>query len=209
MSLLLPSVSDLTAHLGLEQAISEQLIDYYGSISSKEELFQWIQQVGIEGSKVDVAADLVADLEERINLVQHKLKFIEEEQKPSVLVLSGVVPLVIEKNNYLKEILEIAGSKLYDIEMAGLGQALNPDIVLIISDHMESLFSQVGGLLSTEEWQSTHAVKKNRVYLINGEHNFMGYGSRIADDLEILAEIIYPHYLTFGGNGETWVQFEL
>ncbi len=206
MSLTLSHVSDIVASLDLSQPLSEKLIEDYDSIASKEDLFQWIQQIGIDAGKIEAAADLVADLEERINLVQHKLKFIGEDQKPAVLVLTGVVPAVIETNDYLKEVLKIAGSKIYS---ANEEEAFNPDILLIISDQMESLFSEVGVLLSMEEWQNTNAIKKNRVYLINGKNNFGSYSSRIAEDVEILAEIIYPQYLTFGGNGESWVQFEV
>src|SRR5690554_543701 len=114
MSLTLPHLSEITARLDLSQPVSEQLADSYYSIASKEDLFQWIQQIGIEGGKIETAADLVADLEERINLVQHKLKFIDEDQKPSVLVLTGVDPAVIATNDYLGEILKITGSREYN-----------------------------------------------------------------------------------------------
>jgi len=206
MSLALSHLTDIVNSLNLSQPLSEQLTDDYGSIVSKEDLFQWIQKIGIDGGKIEAAADLVADLEERINLVQHKLKFINEDQKPSVLVLSGVVPAIIEANEYLGYVLNLAGAKVYK---ANEEEGFNPDILLVISDRMESLFSEVGVLLSMDEWQNTDAIKKNRVYLVNGESNFRGYGSRIADDVEMLAEIIYPQYLTFGGNGESWVQFEI
>lgn len=206
MSLTLSHLSDIIASLDLSHPLSEQLIDGYDLVASKEDLFQWIQQVGIDGGKIDAAADLVADLGERVNLVQHKLKFIGEDLKPSVLVLTGLAPTVIETSDYMKEVLRIAGSRMYKDSEEG---DLNPDILLVISARMESLFSEVGVLLSMEEWQNTNAVKKNRVYLINGENNFGGYSSRIAEDVEILAEIIYPQYLTFGGNGESWVQFEV
>src|SRR5690606_11628642 len=206
MSLTLPLLSDIVSKLDLSQPVSAHLADAYDSVASKEDLFQWVQQVGIDGGKIDVAADLVADLEERINLVQHKLKFIGEDQKPSVLVLSELDPMVVESNDYLEEILKIAGSKVY---AGNEEETFNPDVLLIISDQMEGLFGKVGIFLSMEEWQNANAIKKNRVYLINGENNFSGFSSRIADDVEILAEIIYPQYLTFGGNGESWIQFEV
>ncbi|HUH18023.1 ABC transporter substrate-binding protein [Albibacterium sp.] len=206
MSLTLPLLSDIVSKLDLSQPVSAHLADAYDSVASKEDLFQWVQQVGIDGGKIDVAADLVADLEERINLVQHKLKFIGEDQKPSVLVLSELDPMVVESNDYLEEILKIAGSKFY---AGNEEEAFNPDVLLIISDQMEGLFGKLGTFLSMEEWQHANAIKKNRVYLINGKNNFSGFSSRIADDVEILAEIIYPQYLTFGGNGESWIQFEV
>jgi iron complex transport system substrate-binding protein len=71
---------------------------------------------------------------------------------------------------------------------------------------------QLGGLatlLSLEEWRNTDAVKNNRVFLIDGDRNLQAMDLNVASDIEILAEILYPQYLTFGGNGESWVQFEL
>src|SRR5690554_1791687 len=176
MSLAFYHLADIVNSLNLSQPLSEQLTDDYGSIVSKEDLFQWIQKIGIEDGKIEAAADLVADLEERINLVQHKLKFINEDQKPSVLVLSGVVPAIIEANEYLGYVLNLAGAKVYK---ANEEEGFNPDILLVISDRMESLFSEVGVLLSMEEWQNTDAIKKNRVYLVNRKNNFRKYSSKI------------------------------
>jgi len=209
MSLAYSSLSQIATSLNLPESVTEKLISNYELVESKEELFQLIQQIGIEGGKVDEAADMVADLEERINLISHKLKFIKEEQKPAVLILTSVNPPVFERNDYLEDILRIAGATIYDAQITDGEKTFNPDVLLIISDKMESLFSDVGVLLSLEEWQNTNAVKNNKIFLVNGTDHFNGYSSKIAEDIETLAEIIYPQYLTFGGSGESWVQFEV
>lgn len=209
MSSVFPPLSQIVKSLNLPESLTSKMEDSCEPVESKEELFQLIQRVGIEGGKVEEAADMVADLEERINLIGHKLKFINEDQKPAVLVLTAVNPPVFERNEYLEEVLRIVGSKVYDAQITGGEKVFNPDVVLIVSDQMGSLFSDVAVLLSLEEWKNTNAVKKNRIYLIDGKEQFRGYSSRIADDIEVLAEIIYPQYLTFGGNGESWVQFEV
>jgi len=209
MDLTFSPLSQIVKSLELPESLIDKLESEYEPIDSKEELFQLIQDVGIAGGKVEEAADTVADLEERINIIGHKLKFIGDEQKPAVLVLTAVNPPIFESNNYLEEILKITGAKMYDAQISGGDKIFNPDIVLIISERMETLFGDVGVLLALEEWQNTNAVKNNKVFLINGKEQFQGYSSRIADDIETLAEIIYPQYLTFGGNGESWVQFEV
>jgi len=209
MSLVFSPLSQIVKSLDLPESFISEINGNQESIESKEELFQLIQRVGIEGGKVDEAAYMVADLEERINLIGHKLKFIQEDQKPSVLVLEAVNPPVFKTSEYLDEILRIVGSRVYDAQVTGGEKVFNPDVLLIISDQMESLFSDVAILLSLDEWKNTNAVKKNRVYLLDGKEQFQGYSTRIADDIEVLAEIIYPQYLTFGGNGESWVQFEV
>jgi|SRR5690606_9721072 len=168
----------------------------YSSIS------QTIQQLNLPQSSIE-------DIEERINLVSHKLKFINEDQKPSVLVLSGVNPPVFEGNAHLEDIIKIAGAKVYDSQITDGEKVFNPDVLLIVSDKMESIFSDVAVLLSLDEWKSTNAGKNNKVFLVDGRDLFQGYSANIADEVEILAEILYPHYLTFGGNGDSWVQFEL
>lgn len=209
MSLVFSPLSQIVNSLDLPESLISKIDGEQEPIESKEELFQLIQRVGIEGDKVDEAADMVADLEERINLIGHKLKFIQEDQKPAVLVLKAVNPPVFETNEYLDEILKVVGSKVYDAQISDGEKVFNPDALLIISDQMESLFSDVAILLALDEWKNTNAVKKNRIYLIDGKEQFQGYSTRIADDIEVLAEIIYPQYLTFGGIGESWIQFEV
>lgn len=179
-----------------------------GIFETEEELFNFIRKVGNEGGVDEKAESLVFDLEERINIIKHKLKFIDEVRKPSVLILSEVNPPVFEPSPYLAHLLRIAGAKAYPAESTG-GNAFNPGVILVISQQMERQLGGLATLLSLEEWRNTDAVKNNRVFLIDGDRNLQAMDLNVASDIEILAEILYPQYLTFGGNGESWVQFEL
>jgi len=167
---------------------------------------QIINKLELSGSE---AANIVADLEERLNIITHKLKFINEDQKPSVLVLSDVNPPVFERNEYLDDLIKIAGGRVYDSQITDGEKVFNPDVLLVVSDRMEAIFSDVAVILSLDEWKNTNAVKNNKVFLIDGQGLFLGYSANVAEEIEILAEILYPHYLTFGGNGDSWVQFEV
>jgi len=209
MSLAHSSLTEVRNSLGIPEFSNPELVNAFESVDSKEELFQLIQKLGIEGGKVEDAAEMVSDLEERINLISHKLKFIHEDQKPSVLILTSVNPPAFKTDNYLEDILATVGSRIYNVQPQNEGEEFNPDIVLIITKQMDHIFGDVGSLLSREEWQNTNAIKNNRVYLLDGREQFQGYNSKIADDIETLAEIIYPQYLTFGGIGDKWIQFEV
>ena len=150
-----------------------------------------------------------AEFEERINIIIHKLKFISEDQKPKVLVMTAVNPPVYEMNDRLHNLLRAAGARVYDMQIGNNEETFNPDLLLIIADQIEHLVGDLGVLLSLDEWKDTNAVKNNRVYLVDGENNLSGEDFQLADDLELLAEITYPQYLTYGGNGDKWVQFDI
>lgn len=179
-----------------------------GIVETEEELYQFIRKVGNEGGMDEKAENLVFDLEERINIIKHKLKFIEESRKPSVLILSEVNPPVFEPSPYLAHLLRIAGAKIYSSESSN-GNEFNPGVILVISQQMEQQFGGLATLLSLDEWKNTDAVKDNRIFLIDGERNLQSMDLNIASDIEILAEILYPQYLAFGGNGESWLQFQI
>lgn len=179
-----------------------------GNFETEEELFRFIRKVGSDGDQTERAEELIFDLEERINIIKHKLKFIDEGQKPSVLVMSDVIPPVFETSHYLAHLIRIAGGKMYDAEIAE-GKRFNPDVILLVAEQMERMFGGLANLLTLDEWQQTNAVKNNRVFLIDGGNNLQGMDTGLAADIEILGEIFYPQYLTFNGKGESWLQFEL
>src|SRR5690606_1536483 len=107
MNSIYTSVAQIAAALGLPENPSMDQVQSHEELNSREELFHLIQKLGIEGGKIDVAADLVASLEERIDLTEHKLKYIDEKQKPAVLLMTGTNPPVFENNRYTDELFSI------------------------------------------------------------------------------------------------------
>ncbi len=136
--------------------------------------------------------DLREQLQERVDIIQHKIKFMD---KVSVMCL--------DTNNMLignfRELLEDAGGVLqYDATAAR---------VLIYTEHGQSalhLMGQVPALLN-EEWP---AVEFNRVYLWNTEAAFATTAEAMVESLEDLAEMLYPGYFIFGNEGDTWISFK-
>jgi|SRR5690554_1800790 len=203
------SVALVAAALGLPENPSMEQVQSHEEIESRDDLFHLIQKLGIEGGKIDVAADLVSNLEERINLIEHKLKFIDEKQKPSVLFMTALNPPVFESSTYINDLFKTVAAHAYESQTPEGNNEFNPDILIVVSERFEEELGDLAQLLLLPEWRQTPAAKQSRIYLIDGKKGFKGYSPSIADDIETLAEIIYPQYLTFGGNGDRWMQFEL
>ncbi|HTN20974.1 MAG TPA: cobalamin-binding protein [Pelobium sp.] len=158
---------------------------------------------------------LIEDLQERIDLVKHKLKFFPE--KPKVAVIEWLSPLMIA-GNWIPELVEIAGGtpvlatngkhspfvdwqQIYDI---------NPDIIVIANCGftINRTLQEIDLLLNQPGWRDLEAVKNNRVYIADGNAYFNRSGPRIVDTIEMLAEMITPKYFAFGYEGEGWIKFE-
>ena len=139
-------------------------------------------------------------LEEEVNILIHKLKFISEDQRPSVLILTqtGFQPLF---NEQLADSIAIAGGKLltekYD----------NPSLLFIVQEN-DKLYTAVPGLLQDEILSRTDALESNNVYIIQ-KRNFGTESVDFLHDIEICAEIVQPKYFVYGRKGIDWVQFEI
>jgi iron complex transport system substrate-binding protein len=63
-------------------------------------------------------------------------------------------------------------------------------------------------LAARSGWRDLRAVRTGRVYLTDGNAYFNRPGPRVAESLEILAEILHPELFSFGYAGrafERWV----
>lgn len=210
MNLKAHSLTEIIDYFNFSEPLRSQLFQNHATtiFETEDELFTFIRKIGEEGDQFEKAAELIFDMEERINIVKHKLKFIDESAKPSVLVLSDVIPPVFETSHYLAHLIRMAGAKPYDAQVAE-DKVFNPDVILLVSPQMEKMFGSLASLLMLDEWQQTNAVKNNRIYMIDGANHLQGMGIGLASDVELLGEILYPQYLTFSGKGESWLPFEM
>ncbi|MBD1426399.1 hypothetical protein [Sphingobacterium arenae] len=144
--------------------------------------------------------DMAEHLEEEVNILIHKLKFISEDQRPSVLILTqtGFHPLF---NEQLADSVAIAGGKLltekYD----------NPSLLFIVQEN-DKLYADVPDILQDEILSRTDALQSNNIYIIQ-KRNFGTQSIDFLHDVEICAEIVQPKYFVYGRKGTDWVQFEI
>lgn len=164
----------------------------------------------------DTGEELVELSEERINIIRHKLKFIQE--RPSVACIEWLSPLMIA-GNWTPEIIEIAGGIPVLSEVAKHSSYIlfedilkaNPDILVIMpcGFSIQRTLQEINLLVELPGWSDLKAVQNQKIFIVDGNHYFNRSGPRITDSIEIMAEIINPKQFIFGYEGRGWLQFKV
>ncbi|MEC3881585.1 ABC transporter substrate-binding protein [Parapedobacter sp. 10938] len=165
-----------------------------------------IHDIGNTLHAASKADQLVEDLEERINIITHKLKFIADENKPRVLFLADLSPVQLISDAYLETAARTAGG----IPISLLTEGISADVIVVISETpMPQLLAALPALLAAPEWAQTTAVKQGNVFIIHHPDHLRQPGALIGDDIEILAEILHPKQFIFGRDEDAWMKFEV
>ncbi|MDB5159171.1 MAG: cobalamin-binding protein [Mucilaginibacter sp.] len=148
---------------------------------------------------------LTEEQQERIDLIKHKLKFIEH--KPAVACITALDPLMLSNYN-VDEQAGIAGG----VSIAGDEQTLlqlNPDVIILMPDGcaIEESMKHIDPLLRLPGFTDLKAVKSNRLYIADADKFFDESPENWVDSIELLAEIINPKQFIFGYEGEGWIRF--
>jgi len=179
------------------------------------DIFREIKEISVILEVEEAGNTLIEDLEERIDLIKHKLKFFPA--KPKVALIEWLSPIMVA-GNWIPELVEIAGGTplLAEngkhspfVEWQEIYDA-NPDILIVTpcGFSIARTLQEIDLLLNLPGWRDLEAVKNNRVYIADGNAYFNRSGPRIVDTIEILAEIITPKYFNYGYEGEGWIKFE-
>ena len=204
----------------VEQAL-ENYLDKNAQIISLQpgkldDIFNDIKNIAVALNASEAGGVLLEELRERMDIVRHKLKFIEG--KPAVACVEWLDPLMVS-GNWIPEMVAIAGGSAI---LADAGKhspyiaweqisSADPDIIIAMpcGFSIERTLKEMGILLQKPGFYNLKAVKNNRVYIADGNQYFNRPGPRIVDSIEILAEIIHPKQFIFGYEGEGWIRFAL
>jgi iron complex transport system substrate-binding protein len=161
-------------------------------------------------------ADLVENLQERVDIIKHKLKFIDS--KPTVACIEWLEPLMIS-GNWVPGLVSIAGGTPVLAQEGKHSPYVtwddilqqDPEIIVVMpcGFSIERTMREINLLLDRPGFASLKAVKNDRFYIADGNQYFNRPGPRIVDSIEILAEIIRPKQFAFGYEGEGWIKFSL
>ncbi|BAU52122.1 cobalamin-binding protein [Mucilaginibacter gotjawali] len=182
--------------------------------NSLNDIFNDITTIANALNVTDAGVVLLEDLNERVDIIRHKLKYIDN--KPTVACVEWLEPLMIS-GNWAPELVTIAGGTPILAEAGKHSpyvkwediKSLDPDIVLIMpcGFPIERTLKEIHLLLQLPGFNELKAVKNNRVYIADGNQYFNRPGPRIVDSIEILAEIIHPKQFIFGYEGSGWIKF--
>ena len=179
-----------------------------------DDIFNDIKTVAVALNAEAAGDTLMEDLQERVDIIRHKLKYVES--RPSVACIEWLEPLMVS-GNWVPELVSIAGGSSILAEAGKHSPFVqwddildaDPEIIVVMpcGFSIERTMREIDLLLNLPGFAAMRAVKANRLYIADGNQYFNRPGPRIVDSIEIMAEIIHPKLFTFGNEGNGWIKF--
>lgn len=140
--------------------------------------------IGLDATKRD-------DLQERLDIVEHKIKFMDKMP----------VALLDVNNNpsyLLTEEIALAGGMIES-------DVMNAAFIIYyqLGKMLTDLMREVPSVLDSD-WQ---AVKNNRIILLNDDVNRERSAENAVSLIEDMAEMLHPGSFIFGHEGDKWIRF--
>ncbi len=160
----------------------------------------------------DRGKTLVEGLRERLAAIADKARG-QAAKRPTVATVEWIDPLMAA-GNWMPTLVEMAGGiNLFGksgehspwMEFGELA-AKDPEVILIspCGFNMNRAAEDLPALTGRPEWPKLRAVREQHVFMADGNQYFNRPGPRIAESLEILAEILHPELFSFGHEGTGW-----
>jgi len=140
-------------------------------------------------------------IDEEINIIIHKLKFLSQDNFPKTIVLNQQTNFEPMQDAIIEEKVKVAGGRFISHWID------NPDCIIIVQSN-ESLYSHISDMLNNPIVTASSAYQQNNIYIIQ-ENSFNTDDTVYLRDAEILAEILQPKYFVYGHDGSAWVKFDV
>jgi len=179
--------------------------------ASLSDIFADIERVAAALGAPERGSRLVARIRERMESVASAACALRE--RPRVVTIEWMSPLMTA-GNWMPELVAMAGGE--DV----LGRpgrhsdwiswetlrSADPDVILVIpcGFSLDGVEREIDLLTTLPGWSDLEAVTTRRVYLGEANQYFNRPGPRLAETLEILAEILHPEFFGFGYDGIGW-----
>ena len=158
---------------------------------------------------------LVSGLRQRMERIGSRARGIAG--RPTVACVEWIEPLMAA-GNWMPELVEMAGG----VNLFGAAGrhspwmtweelvAKDPDVLFVspCGFDVARTRDEMHWLTEKAEWNQLRAVRSGRVYLADGNQYFHRPGPRLAESLEILAEMLHPDEFAFGHQGTGWMRFD-
>ncbi|HJQ24157.1 MAG TPA: cobalamin-binding protein [Blastocatellia bacterium] len=157
---------------------------------------------------------LVSDLRQRMEAIHNRSRAIVN--RPTVACVEWIEPLMAA-GNWMPELVEMAGGRNL-FGQAGKHSpwmtwdelvASNPEVLFVspCGFDIPRTIEEMHWLCERREWHQLSAVQSGRVFIADGNQYFHRPGPRLAESLEILAEMLHPQVFHFGYEGTGWIRF--
>jgi iron complex transport system substrate-binding protein len=173
-----------------------------------------IMRVGEALSTSDRAEQLIDELQGRMDDIVQRTHWVDVN--PTVAYVEWIDPLMAG-GNWMPELISMAGGVNLFGEAGKHSPwmtwdelvAKDPDIIFVspCGFDIQRTLEEMHILSDKPEWKSLKSVNESRVFVADGNQYFNRPGPRLAESLEILAEIIHPNLFHFGHEGSGWVRY--
>lgn len=178
-----------------------------------EDVFADIERVAEALGVAERGRSLVRTLRERMARIANRARRLD--RRPTVACIEWVDPLMAA-GNWMPELVEMAGGRNLFGEAGRHAPDLNwedlvaadPEVIAILpcGYSIDRAMQDVPLLRSRPEWPRLRAVRQGRVFVCDGNQYFNRPGPRLAESLEMLAEMLHPAAFRFGYEGRGWVR---
>jgi len=158
--------------------------------------------------------ELVGRLKRRMSAILEKARALP--QRPTVACIEWIDPLMAA-GNWMPELVEMAGG----VNRFGLAgkhspwmtweqlRQEDPEVIVVLPCGFDIRRSreEMPALTERPDWADLRAVRGRRLCLTDGNQFFNRPGPRLAESLEILAEVLHPAVFHFGHKGTGWQHF--
>ncbi len=178
---------------------------------SLADVFTDLQHVADALDAGSAGVKLASGLRSRLDAIAERAR--GAPNRPRLATIEWIDPLMAA-GNWMPTLVEMAGA----VNLFGRAgehspwmkfeelTAENPDTILIspCGFNIDRAAQDLPSLTRRPEWPSLAAVRENRVFMADGNQYFNRPGPRLAESLEILAEIVHPELFHFGHEGSGW-----
>lgn len=175
------------------------------------DIFSDIKRVAAALEAADRGAVLVEKLRSRMDAIAVRASALGT--RPTFACIEWIEPMMAA-GNWMPEMAAMAGGA----NMFGRAgehspwmkfeelAAADPEVIMIAPCGFDiaRTMSEMAALTGDARWPSLRAVRERRIFLADGNQYFNRPGPRIAESLEILAEILHPEAFHFGHEGAGW-----
>ena len=170
-----------------------------------EDMFADVERIGAATGREERAAEVVADLRERVAAVERRVAEAENasprEGRPRVAVLDWLDPVMVA-GHWIPEMVGLAGG---EYGMADHGAHSRPREWSEVTDYdpdvlvaapcgfdIEQTRENLADVTERPGFEGLRAVREGRAYGLDGHHYVHRSGPRLVDTLEFLAALCHP-----------------
>lgn len=161
-----------------------------------------VRRVGEAAGASDAANRCVASLQRRINAVRLQTAKLPKNDRPRVVCVEWIEPLMLAAN-WVPEIIEIAGGE-NGLSTGGKHSTYHqwadvinydPQVVIVCpcGFDLNRTLEEARSLEQVPEWPKLTAVRTGRVFAIDGNAYLNRSGPRLVDSLELVSHILHPN----------------